>query len=356
MKFHLSEEQAAMMDSVRGTLGDLLSPETRLAFIDDNSDRDIAVWDGLMQLGLGSIMLPEQHGGGGLGLLDLALMTETIGEAAAPGPFIQHLIATWAIASCDEQDVKERLLVSLSEGTTVATLAFDEGWVPEKWSVEWNSGTVTGTARVVPGAMSASVYLIGTAGGGLALVEGDQGVEKTAVQGSDRSRPAATMRFENAAALSLFAPGDPRVARIFDAALILTAADALGGAQHCLDLSVAYAKEREQFGQPVGRFQALKHQLSAMAMEVEPARALLWYAAHTWDAQLPNARHSAAQAKAHITDRYVVVSRAAVEAHGAIGYTWEYGLHIWLRRALFNQAYLGPPTTHRARAAALSGW
>lgn len=154
----------------------------------------------------------------------------------------------------------------------------------------------------------------------------------------------------------LFAPGDPFVARIFDAALVLLAADALGGAQYCVDLSVGYAGEREQFGQPIGRFQALKHQLAQMALEVEPSRALVWYAGYAHDAGLPDASRAAAIAKAHLADRFVSVARAAIAAHGGIGYTWEYGLNNWFRRSMFDRAYLGSPAVHRARAADLAGW
>src|SRR6202012_2509545 len=146
------------------------------------------------------------------------------------------------------------------------------------------------------------------------------------------------------------------VAAIYDAALVLMAADALGGAQYCADLSVGYAKEREQFGQPIGRRQALKHQLATMALEVEPARALMWYAGYAWDAGQPDAPRAVAMAKAHIADRFVSVARAAIAAHGGIGYTWEYGLSGWFRRSLFDRAYLGSPSLHRARAAELAGW
>ena len=137
---------------------------------------------------------------------------------------------------------------------------------------------------------------------------------------------------------------------------MLVAADALGGAQKVTDMSVAYAKEREQFGQPIGRFQALKHQLAHMALDAEPARALVWYAAYAWDADLPDAPRAAAIAKAHLCDVFVRVARAAVAAHGGIGYTWEYGLNYWFRRAAFDRAWLGSPSEHRARAADLAGW
>ena len=121
-------------------------------------------------------------------------------------------------------------------------------------------------------------------------------------------------------------------------------------------MSVEYAKQREQFGQPIGQFQALKHQLTQMALDVEPARAQLWYAAYAHDADLDDAPRAAAMAKAHLCDVYVRTARAAVAAHGGIGYTWEYGLNYWFRRAAFDRAWLGSPSEHRARAADLAGW
>jgi alkylation response protein AidB-like acyl-CoA dehydrogenase len=146
------------------------------------------------------------------------------------------------------------------------------------------------------------------------------------------------------------------VAKLFDAALVLIAADALGGAQKSTDMAVAYAKDREQFGQPIGQFQALKHQLAHMALDVEPARAMLWYAAYAHDASLPDAPRAAAMAKAHLCDVYTRTTRAAVAAHGGIGYTWEYGLNYWFRRSVFDRAWLGSPSLHRARAAEMAGW
>ncbi|MEY2925914.1 MAG: hypothetical protein RL367_391, partial [Pseudomonadota bacterium] len=128
------------------------------------------------------------------------------------------------------------------------------------------------------------------------------------------------------------------------------------GAQKCTDMAVAYAKDRQQFGQPIGQFQGLKHQLAQMALEVEPARAQVWYAAYAHDANLPDAERAAAMAKAHVCDVTVRTTRAAVAAHGGIGYTWDYGLNHWFRRAAFNRAWLGSPAMHRARAADLAGW
>ncbi len=328
MHFHLTEEQKAIQEAVRGTLADSWPIERIHAFADGDADFDRASWDALMALGLGGILLPDS----GMGLLDAALACEVAGEAAAAGPLIGQLLAVAAAAASGRAN-----LDALASGEAVATL-------------------VHGGSAFVPCARAADIFLVVDRAAGVRLVPAGDGVTIEAVRASDRTRPVSKVAFAEGAGEMLFAAADPITARLADAALVLCAADALGGAQKVTDMSVAYAKEREQFGQPVGRFQALKHQLAHMALDVEPARALLWYAAYAWDAELPDAPRAAAMAKAHLCDVYVRATRAAVAAHGGIGYTWEYGLNYWFRRALFDRAWLGSPSEHRARAADLASW
>jgi alkylation response protein AidB-like acyl-CoA dehydrogenase len=305
-----------------------------------------------MALGLGGLMLPEAQGGSGLGLLDAAMAVEVLGEGAATGPVIPHLMTVLALAKSRNEDAKAKFLPGLVAGEAIASLAFTGNWLPETFEITEAGGKLSGIARFVPAAEVAQLFLVGVAGGKLALVEAGPGVTVAPHSSIDHTRRMAQVSFEAAPATLL----DTDVAAVIDAGLVLTAADALGGAQKALDMSVAYAKERQQFGQPIGRFQALKHQLATMALEVEPARAFVWYAAYAFDSGLPDARRLAALAKAHLTDRYVSVIRAAVAAHGGIGYTWEYDLAIWTRRSFVNRAFLGAPSLHRARAAELAGW
>jgi alkylation response protein AidB-like acyl-CoA dehydrogenase len=198
--------------------------------------------------------------------------------------------------------------------------------------------------------------VVGTEGGGLVLVEAGEAVSFEPIKGSDLTRRLWSVRFDSAPASVLAAPGDPAAGRLVDAALVLLAADALGGAEQCLAMTVDHAKTREQFGVVIGQFQALKHQLANMALEIEPARALVWYAAYALQESLPDAPRAAAHAKAHLADRFTSVARAATQAHGGIGYTWEYDLQIWFRRSVFDRAYLGAPSAHRARVAVMAGW
>lgn len=332
MRFHLSEEQVAIQDAIRGTLADCWQLEQQHKFSDGDADFDQSSWDALMALGLGSILLPDS----GMGLLDAALVCEVAGEAAAPGPLIGQLLGVAAVAR-SSNDAAKAHLAGLEAGTTIATLAL-------------------GDSPYVQCARSAQIFLTGSRESGIALVEAGEGVIIEAVKSTDRSRPVSKVSFDGAATHPLFPAGDPMVGKLLDAALVLIAADSLGGAQKCTDMSVAYTKEREQFGRPIGSFQGLKHQLAHMALDVEPARAQVWYAAYAHDADLPDAERAAAMAKAHLCDVYVRTTRAAIAAHGGIGYTWEYGLNYWFRRAAVNRAWLGSPAHHRARAADLAGW
>ncbi|WP_260582869.1 acyl-CoA dehydrogenase family protein [Sphingopyxis sp. PET50] len=358
MHFHLTGEQQAIQDAVRGTLADSWPMERIHAFADGDADFDQQSWAALMALGLGGMLAPDS----GMGLLDAALVCEVAGEAAAAGPLIGQLLTVAAVAASPHDYLRnpfpgesrgpegkgdlakwgpafvgeQSVLAALASGETVATL-------------------VHGGSGYVPSARAADLFLIVDRATGVRLVPAAEATIEP-VKAADRTRPMSKVAIADGAGETLFAAADPMTARLADAALVLVAADALGGAQKVTDMSVAYAKEREQFGQPIGRFQGLKHQLAHMALDVEPARALVWYAAYAWDAGLPDAPRAAAMAKAHLCDIYVRATRAAIAAHGGIGYTWEYGLHYWFRRAMADRVWLGSPAEHRARAAALAGW
>lgn len=331
MHFHLTEEQIAIQDAVRGTLADSWPMDRIHAFAEGEADVDPVSWRALMGLGLGGILLPDS----GMGLLDAALACEVAGEAAAAGPLIGQMLTVAAIAHSESAQAKEHL-GALVSGDMIATL-------------------VHGGSDYVPCARSADLFLMVDRDAGVRLIEA-QDVTIAMLKATDRTRPISKVTLGAGGGETLFSSSDPMTARLADAALVLTAADALGGSQKVTDMSLGYAKEREQFGQKIGRFQALKHQIAHMALDVEPARALVWYAAYAWDSQLADAPRSAAMAKAHLCDVYVRATRAAVAAHGGIGYTWEYGLNYWFRRAIFNQAWLGSSSVHRARAAAMAGW
>jgi alkylation response protein AidB-like acyl-CoA dehydrogenase len=144
--------------------------------------------------------------------------------------------------------------------------------------------------------------------------------------------------------------------RLVDAASVLLSADAFGAASKLIELDVAYAQTREQFGQPIGQFQAIKHTIARLGTEIEPARALWWQAAYALDHLPLEASRTASMAKAHIVDRAMTTARESVELHGGYGFTWECEVQIWFKRIMFDRAFLGTPEEHRERCAELADW
>jgi len=301
---------------------------------------------------------PEDAGGLGLGMLEAALASEALGAAVAPVAFMGVVLAPLALARGGSQAQRAEWLPKLASGELLAAAAISEpvAGARDGAGVTAKDGRLSGKALFVPGGMAAGLIVAADTAGSLHLVRGDAaGLTRSLMPGIDDTRRLAELTFSDTPAEPL---GNSRelLGTLRDAAWILIAADTLGAAQTMLDKAVAYSKERKQFGRTIGSFQAVKHLCAEMAAELEPARALVWYAAYAWDLGLPDASRVAAHAKAHLADRFVSVARAAVQAHGGIGYTWEYDLQIWFRRSLFDRAYLGEPSLHRERAAALAGW
>jgi len=358
MNFDLSDEQLLLQATVRQFLEKECPPERRRALFEAEQGFDPVLWKGMIELGLGGIHLPEEHGGVGLELLDLTLVAEELGRHAAPGPFLGHALAGLALLRGGSEEQRRRWLPKLATGAALGSVALAEAggaWLPEEWTLAGGE-VLDGAKQHVPFADVADLFVVGVAGGGLALVEKDAaGVAVEAEDGVDRTRRLSRVRFEGARAEPLES-GTRAAARVCDAGLVLLAADAWGGASRCVEMAVDYAKTRQQFGVPIGSFQAHKHQLANLAVEVEPARALVWWAAHAFDRAEAEAERAAALAKAHATDRFMQVARDTVEAHGGIGFTWECDVQIFFKRALFDRAWLGTPSRHRERAAALAGW
>ena len=359
MNFDLSEEQQLLQDTVRRFLETECPPSQLRKIFDSDSGFDAGLWKGMAELGIAGLHLDDEYGGAGLEMIDLALVAETLGYGGAPGPFLGHALAGLAIQLAGSDEQKENWLPRLATGDAIGTVAFGEAdgvWQPEQWQLTAANDTLTGLKLNVPFASIADAIVVGVAGGGLALVERTAaGVGIQPIEGVDRLRRIDAVRFEATPCEALPARRDA-ASRVRDAGLVLLAADAFGGAARLVDMSVEHAKTREQFGVTIGHFQALKHQLANLAVELEPSRGLFWYAAHAFD-QIPDeAERSAALAKAHISDTAMQIARDSVEAHGGIGFTWECDVQLWFKRAMFDRAFLGVPAVHRERAAQLAGW
>lgn len=357
MNFDLTEEQLMLQETVGQLLANECPPTHLREVFDGDTGFDEKLWKGLAELGIVGLHVPEEYGGAGLEILDLAVAAETLGYHAAPGPFLGHALAITAIVAGGSEDQKKKWLPGLATGDLMGSVALadeDGRWQPDQWQIVAGD-TITGRKQYVPCGDRADLIVVGLAGGRLAVVEkGAAGMTDELVDGADRSRRMRDLTFEGTPC-SLLTAGDA-ARRVRDVGCVLLAADAFGGASRLLEMSVEYAKTREQFGVTIGHFQAHKHQLSNMALEVEPCRGLYWYAAYAQDHVADEAERVAAIAKAHVTDRFLDVGRNAVEAHGGIGFTWECDVQMWFKRAMFDRAFLGAPAEHRERQAELAGW
>jgi len=359
LHFGLTQEQELLQATVREFLAKELPPPRLREIYEHGDGFDDALWRGAAAIGLQGLQVPERYGGAELELLDLALIFEVFGEGAMPGPFLSHALATLALVRAGSEAQKERWLPRLASGESMGSFAIAEAgevWEPEAWSVALGRGTLSGTKRWVEHAQRADLLVIGVAGGELALVEGGaDGLTCKATDGIDRTRALAELTLQETPA-ELLPGGRDTAPALLDAGRILLAADAFGAACKLIQLSVDYALTREQFGTPIAQFQAVKHQLADLLTDTEPMRGLYWYAGYAFDHLPDELAREAATAKAHVTDRAAEVGRSAVELHGGIGFTWECDVQFWVKRTLFDRAWLGTPRTHRDRIASLGGW
>jgi alkylation response protein AidB-like acyl-CoA dehydrogenase len=362
MDFGLSQEQVLLKDTIRRFL-DERCPTTRVRRVmEEETGHDAELWSGLVSLGVPGLYVPAEHGGAGLELLDLALAAEELGYNATPGPFLGTVLAAIAIAEGGTDAQKAKWLPRLADGSALGTFALGEAegeWSPESVAAKVEGGKLSGAKALVPnGSLADVIVVVARDGDGpsLFLVErGAAGLAAKDLIGNDMTRRLANLTFEGTPAERM--PGGLAAAkRTRDAACVLIAADAHGGCRRMLDMAVGYAKQREQFGQIIGAFQAVKHQLANLACELEPSLALWWYAAHAFDRIRDQSERHAALVKPHATDLYDRFARDTTELHGGIGFTWEYDLHLWFRRALYDRGAFGDAAHHRARAADLAGW
>lgn len=354
MDFGLSKEQLLLQESV-GRYLDRAAPLERVQrFALENEKRAADVWAGLSDLGLPGMLIAEEHGGIGLSFLDAALVAETLGSRVAPAPFVASVaMVPIALDLAGSPEQKSRWLSALADGSIVAGAAVSEAvGARDGARVEFDGSKLQGRSLFVLD-FEADVYLVADKRRALYLVEADaSGLSRQLLTTIDNTRRVGELTFDGVAAEALPGSSDPAVcARIIDAGRIMLAADTLGAAQTMLTRAVDYSKQRVQFGRAIGSFQAVKHMCAEMAAELEPCRAMLWYAAYAFDSIADESRLTACHTKAHISEVGTFVARTATEVHGGIGFTDELGLHLWFKRIGANRQLLGGPDRVREEAA-----
>jgi alkylation response protein AidB-like acyl-CoA dehydrogenase len=376
MNFGLSEEQEMLQQSAR----EFLTQECPPAFVremykdEDGFSRELHTK--MAAQGWTGLLIPEAYGGLGLGMLDMAVLLEEMGRAATPGPFLfSSVLFALGVMSGGSAAQKKTWLPRIAVGEAIGTLAFleaedrlDAAGVMLKAKKARDGYTLSGVKMFVPYAKVADGLLVAARTSGkseegvsLFLVDRETpDVEIRPLDIFDRTRRVSEVEFTNVAAPKTALVGGEGegwkiLARLCDAACIALAADSLGGAQKALEMAVEYTKARTQFNRPIASFQALKHMAAEMISEIEPARSLVWYAAHAFDALPREASRAAALAKARWSDVYARTTNRAVQMHGGIGFTWEHDMHFWFKRAKWNEFAFGDATYHRERLAQLEG-
>jgi alkylation response protein AidB-like acyl-CoA dehydrogenase len=362
MNFAFSEEQEELRRSVRRFLEDKspMSEVRRLMETTEGFDR--AVWDQMAdQLGLQALAIPEEYGGAGFGYVELFVVLEEMGAALLCAPYFATVaLGANAVLSSGDEGAKKDLLPGIAAGTTIATLALTED------SGRWSTDAVTLAASETGGKWrldghkmfvidghNADLLLVAartSSGVSLFAVEaGASGVTRTPLATMDQTRKQARIEFFAAAARLVGAEGgaDRVLSRTLDLAAVALAAEQVGGAQRCLDMSVDYAKNRIQFGRPIGSFQAIKHKCADMLMEVESAKSAAYYAAWAAAEDSEELPVVASLAKSYCSEAYFHAAGENIQIHGGIGFTWEHDAHLYFKRAKSSELLLGDPSYHR---------
>ena len=363
MDFSFSSDQHLLKNSARAFLDEHCKPAAVRLLWDDPRGESDTMWKEMAQLGWLGLSLPEAYGGSGLGMVETAILLEELGRAAYPGPYWPTVLAAEAVEAAGTDAQKNRWLAAIAAGDARATLALldaDLDWDPvamsahaEKTPRGW---ALSGTKRFVPWAHVANVLLIparAPEGPTLFLVDPSaSGLTLSPVQGMDLATRWVQIDMDKVpaaadAVLGTAGQAAPLLASLVRRGAVGASAEMLGAARRCLDMAVGYAKVREQFGQPIGSFQAIRHKCAEMLLEVENSHAAVYYAAWALDAKAEDGELAASVAKAYVGDAARKVCGEAIQVHGGIGFTWEYDLHIYMKRAKALEPMYGDADYHR---------
>ena len=329
MDFGLTDDQR----DIQRTARELLADRSRFERVREHAEArttDQELWKELCGLGWPGIAVSEEHGGQGLGAVELAILSEELGRAVACVPFLPTALAATLIQHAGSAEQQAQWLPGLASGETPGAV-----------------GVATdGAADLVVGGADAQVFVL-LEDGAARVVSADEATVEQA-DSIDSTRPAARVSASGGDALG----GDVAAAR--DRALVAISAELVGVCARALEMTLEYVKERKQFGTPVGAYQAVSHRCAQMLLDTEKARVSTSFAAWTADADPERLAEAAAMAKAAASDAGRDVTAAAIQMHGGIGFTWEADVHWLFKRAQVDAALLGGAGTHRARIAAIA--
>jgi alkylation response protein AidB-like acyl-CoA dehydrogenase len=374
MDFGFSEEQDLLRAEVRKLLDARAPLEQVRKVMETGSGYDPDLWRELAELGWLGLTIPETYGGAGLGWVDLVVLLQETGRSLFPSPLISTTLAAAAILDSGTKEQKQRWLPSLADGTRIGTLALLEAsdvlaptGIALAGKPDGDAFVLTGEKRFVADAGAANLFVVAFRTGdgaqdlALGIVDaGSAGVTGTSFATIDATKRLGSLKLDKARvpkSALLGEPGRawPAIEKLFDRGAIAVTAELTGAADAALGLTVEYAKDRIQFGHPIGKYQGVKHPLAEMYVDLESTKSLLYYAAWALDESPAEVPRSASLAKAYGTDAFARIGIDGVQLHGAVGYTAEYDIQLYLKRSKWARPAFGDSDFHYERVARLGG-
>ncbi|WAP50493.1 acyl-CoA/acyl-ACP dehydrogenase [Arthrobacter sp. ATA002] len=367
MDFSLTDEQNELARTARAVLSRHATSAAVRAAAASETGYDVDLWRVLTEeVGVASLAIPEEYGGAGVTWFETGLVLEALGYSLAPSPLLgSAVLGAAAILESDDEDAKQRLLPGIAEGSSIAALAWADGH--GQWNTASPSGlaatagetwTLEGTATLVLDGGSADTIIAVAAtpdGPGLFEVLDAGAVGRVNTPAVDTTLRFSTLTFSGVPARLLRADAAPALERIRDIAVVAVSCLQVGTAQRGLDMSVEYSKQRVQFGRPIGSFQALKHRMADMLLQVETARTTAWAAAWSAGTDAAELPERAAAAAAWCSDALDHVASETVQLHGGIAITWEHDAQLVFKRAHATGQLFGAAREHRRRLGGLLG-
>ncbi len=376
MNFGFNEEQELLRSTARKFFDNECASDTVRKLMDGPEGMTPDLWKKIAEQGWTGLIFADEHGGMGLGFVDLVVLMEEMGRAVVPGPFFSTvLLGGLAIREAGTDAQKKAWLPKIASGEARATLA----WMEPSAELGARGITLTATAKgagftldgtklFVHDANTADVIVVAarTASGkspeeGVSLFlvpKGTPGLSVTLLPTMDQTRKLCEVAFKNVevgadALMGQTGSGWAPLARVIDRATVALCAEMCGGAQKVLEMTVEYAKIRQAFGRPIGSYQGVKHKAADMLVDVENSKSITYYAAWAMDEDVPEGPLAVSMAKAYVSDAYRRVAGAGIQLHGGIGFTWEHDLHLYFKRAKGSEFTFGDATWHRERVAQL---
>jgi len=372
MNFGFSEEQDLLRNEVRKFLDAQCPLDVVRQVIQTPAGYSPEQWKQLGELGFLGLTLPEAYGGAGLGWVDLVVLLEETGRSLFPSPLVSTTLAGAAILDAGSEEQHRAWLPGLADGSLVGSVALlEEGdalsleGIQLRGRAEGGDYLLSGEKRFVTDAGVADVFVVAFRTGSetddvsLGLLEASTpGVSIEDVETLDRTKRVGTLCLEGARVRLLGDAGQagPAILRHLDRGAAVVSAEIIGVIEGALDLTVQYAKDRTQFGSPIGRYQGVKHPLAEMYVDLECLKSLTYYAAWALDGSPEDVALAAAEAKAFAALAVTQAGISAIQLHGAVGYTEEYDVQLYLKRSKWARPYYGDETHHQDRIAVMGGF